>query len=223
MESDLRRSLPPLMRPRLGSGVSAAAVLGWAMLLNQLDRVRSNSAVQEAVKRFGLDPAARADVAGAQAYVWARHFGPLSFDVPWSGKALDRFAEAVMRAERASPGTLARALGGERPAQAVLDRLARAKEAGATPAPAARHGTAAGSRRGRRSSATWLPPCGRRARARRRSRARSRTCVASGVGRVRARSGCDSRIGARRCRRRGMASWAASRLASRGATCRRRL
>lgn len=140
--ADLRRSLPPLMRPNPGSTLSAAAVLGTAILLNQLDRARGDSAVQRALKRFGLDPASSADVAAARAHVWARNFGPLNFDVPWSGAALDRFAEAAMRAERASPGTLVRALGGDRAAQAALGQLARgAKEESAASAPVVQPGS----------------------------------------------------------------------------------
>lgn len=70
-EADRVRAPPPLMQPRLGSGFLAADFLGTAVLLNQLDhldRARGGSAVQEALKRFGLDPASKADVAAARAY-----------------------------------------------------------------------------------------------------------------------------------------------------------
>jgi hypothetical protein len=88
----------------------AAVVLGGAILLNQIDRARGNSSVQGILNRLSLDAASGADVSDARAYAWMEPSGPLSFDMPWSGKMLDRFAEAVMRAERANPGTPARAL-----------------------------------------------------------------------------------------------------------------
>ena len=113
---------PPSPRPPVGAAGAAAA----AALLDAIGDARERAAVVDALKRFGLDPTSAADVAAARAYVWAKNFGPLNFGVPWSGPETERMAEAVMRAEQAAPGTLARARRGDRDAFATLDRAIRA-------------------------------------------------------------------------------------------------
>ena len=115
---------PTPSSPRPPAGAAGAAVA--AALLDAIDDARERAAVKDALKRFGLDSTSAADVAAARAYVWAKGFGPLTFGVPWSGPETERMAEAVMRAEQAAPGTLARARRGDRDAFAALDRAIRA-------------------------------------------------------------------------------------------------
>lgn len=63
------------------------------------------------IERSGPDGASSADQAAARAYAWAKRYGPALFGLPRSGVALDAFADAVTRLERARPGSLARVLG----------------------------------------------------------------------------------------------------------------
>ena len=62
------------------------------------------------VERASHDESGSAEVAAARAHAWAKAYGPALFGLPWSGAALDGFADAVRRRERARPGSIARAL-----------------------------------------------------------------------------------------------------------------
>jgi hypothetical protein len=94
---------------RLGSG----QIITAASLLTAADVQRERAAVDAAIDKFGFDPTNAADVLAVRAYVWAQHWAPLNYDVPWSGPQLESVSQSIMALELARPGTLYLALQGD--------------------------------------------------------------------------------------------------------------
>ena len=105
--------LPPAM---------AAVVAATGFLMGLYQRREAEAAVREAAQRFGLDLRDYADLRAAIAYAYVEGAGPRVLR-ELSGGDVDReqAAEAIMRAERARPGLLARALDGQPIQGAIKD------------------------------------------------------------------------------------------------------
>jgi hypothetical protein len=87
---------------RLGTG----EIITAAALLTTWDIQREKDAVDAAFSKFGFDPTNAADVLAIRAYVWAKNFAPVNFDVPWSEPELESASQSIMALELARPGTV---------------------------------------------------------------------------------------------------------------------
>ncbi len=125
-------SLPALRFPpiggvqveRLASGALrvGGAVLAAGALLQEIDGARERAAVEDAITRFRLDANQAGDVLAARAYVWTKWMAPLSYgQLPFDGPLNEEAAVAVMRYERAHPGTTGLATRGNAAAIASID------------------------------------------------------------------------------------------------------
>lgn len=113
---------------RIGAGIFTAA-----MLMNEIQNAAERHQVNDAIRRFDLDPGDAVDVLAARAYVWGRNMAPLWYwDVPTSGRLNERVAVAIMRHERDNPGTLGLAVRGQRDAKRAIDAIVKSVVAGAT-------------------------------------------------------------------------------------------
>jgi hypothetical protein len=96
---------------KLGSGQIIAA----ATLLAAMDPLRERARVTDAISKFDLDATSAADVLAARAYVWAKSYAWLNYDVPPGGPQLEFASRSIMALELARPGTLYLALRGDQP------------------------------------------------------------------------------------------------------------
>ncbi len=108
---------------RLGGNILTAA-----QVMNDIHSSIERARTLEAIARFGLDHSRAADVLSARAYVWARFILPLDIRfwsrVPYDTDPLnDRIAQAVMRYERAHPGTAGAASRSDAAALAAIDQV----------------------------------------------------------------------------------------------------
>ena len=130
--SDAWPSMPGLAVPK-GAAVVEGVVVTAAAVLAAIDAVRERAAVDDVIRRYGLDRTSAADMLAARAYVWTSWMAPIShWDLPYAGPANARAAEAVMRYEQSHPGTTGMAVTGrDRAAMATVDALIRSAVAGA--------------------------------------------------------------------------------------------
>jgi len=119
---------------RLGGNILTAA-----QVMNSITSAIERARTVEAIERFGLNRDSSADVLAARAYVWARYLMPLNMRfwsrVPYDTDPLNhRIAEAVMRYERAHPGTAGAASRGDGAALTAIDGVVdQAIAAGSAP------------------------------------------------------------------------------------------
>ncbi|MGR9156257.1 PAAR-like domain-containing protein [Rhizobium leguminosarum] len=93
-----------------------------AEMMQQLDKYRADQAVQSAAQQFGLDLGNPADVLGARAYTWGKNMAPMAYwNVPYSGAANEAVARSIMNLELQHPGTLGRAVAGNRGDKEKID------------------------------------------------------------------------------------------------------
>lgn len=118
-------TVPIAMAPR-----GAVRIRGGVWTLNEIaqwvEAWAARSQIDEAVRRFHLDRNSAPDLLAAAAYVWASVKMPMNaryWDVPFSGPANMRVAEAVMRYERAHPGTIVLATRNDEASLRALDRV----------------------------------------------------------------------------------------------------
>lgn len=106
---------------RIRGGIWTAAEVGrW------LTAWATRAHIDAAVSRYNLDRNSAADLLAAAAYVWASVRMPLNaryYEVPYSGPANTRVAEAVMRYQRAHPGMLLLAMRGDEATLRALDAV----------------------------------------------------------------------------------------------------
>jgi hypothetical protein len=97
---------------KLGSGqiITAAMLLGATAFESHIERADFN----DAISKFEFDPTNAADVLAARAYVWADHWAPWNYSVPWSGPQHEAVSQSIMALELARPGTLYLASQGDR-------------------------------------------------------------------------------------------------------------
>ncbi|SOB88327.1 A nuclease family of the HNH/ENDO VII superfamily with conserved AHH [Sphingomonas guangdongensis] len=112
---------------RLPGGPIATA----AQVMEMLRGLAEFRQIEGVIDRFKLDRNNAADLLGARAFVWATYKMPLLSDMPFSGAANGRGAQAVMAYERAHPGATLRADRGDVAAQRAL--IAVANDAVANP------------------------------------------------------------------------------------------
>jgi hypothetical protein len=96
---------------KLGSG----QIITAAMLLAAVEPHFEKADVNDAISKFEFDPTNAADVLAARAYVWADHWAPWNYPVPWSGPQHEAVSQSIMALELARPGTLYLALRGDQP------------------------------------------------------------------------------------------------------------
>jgi hypothetical protein len=113
---------------RLPGGPIASA----AQVMEMLRGLAEFRQIEGVIDRFGLDRNSAADLLGARAFVWATYKMPWVSNMPFSGAANGRGAQAVMAYERAHPGTALLADRGNAAAQRVLIAVANDAVANAT-------------------------------------------------------------------------------------------
>ncbi|CDZ34653.1 Hypothetical protein NGAL_HAMBI1145_24420 [Neorhizobium galegae bv. officinalis] len=108
--------VPSIRLPRTIPAPPRGLLLGMtAEMMQQIDQYRADQAVQSAARQFGLDLGNPADVLGARAYVWGKNMAPMAYwSVPYSGAANEAVARSIMNLELQHPGTLGRAVAGNR-------------------------------------------------------------------------------------------------------------
>lgn len=105
---------------------TAAQVMRW------IEAWAAHAQVEAAISQYYLDRGNAADLLAAYAFVWASNMMPMNLrysEVPFTGPANKRVAEAVMRYERAHPGTVVLATRNDAAALRALDAVV----AGAVP------------------------------------------------------------------------------------------
>ena len=81
----------------------AVLAIGAVELRNLTARV-GQQRINDAVKRFGLDPSRQADIVAAAAYAWSKTWLPLANkDIPNNGPGLEAASQAVMRFAMLNP------------------------------------------------------------------------------------------------------------------------
>jgi hypothetical protein len=121
--------LPPpgALMPLIGRLLRGA---GWLVLagtpLDGLIRANQEAQVRAAIERFKLDPSKPADMAAALAYAWARTNRSLLLGTSLPESAQDAVAEQVMRAVRADPALLDRAMASDASALATIRAAVKA-------------------------------------------------------------------------------------------------
>jgi A nuclease family of the HNH/ENDO VII superfamily with conserved AHH len=102
---------------KLGSG----QIITAAMLLAAVEPHFEKADVNDAISKFEFDPTNAADVLAARAYVWADHWAPWNYPVPWSGPQHEAVSQSIMAVELARPGTLYLASQGDRESSRYID------------------------------------------------------------------------------------------------------
>jgi len=117
---------PGQLGPLLRGALRGTGLLGIAAgLLDAYTRGEEERQTRAVIERFGLDPSNPADAAAALAFRWAQTRGPWLFDTPQTGPEMQAMAERVMRAARADPTLLGRALAGDAASVASLKAVAQ--------------------------------------------------------------------------------------------------
>jgi hypothetical protein len=111
---------------QLASGalrLSSGQIITGATLLSALDAHNAQSAVNDAIAKFDLDPTRASDVLAATAYAWSMTNLPMNYwDVPSDGGPVEESAaEAVMRLELVRPGTVYLAAYGDKTSGELLN------------------------------------------------------------------------------------------------------
>ena len=129
---DFAPPTPGFSAPK-GAVIVEGAIVTAAAVLAGIDAIRERAAVEDVIRRHGLDRSSAADLLAARAYVWTMWMAPWSHrDLPYSGPASARAAELILRYEQTHPGTTGLAVSGRsRAAMASIDALIREAVAGA--------------------------------------------------------------------------------------------